>query len=156
MVSFLDGLAQIGEASSASQSMAGERKCTPLFVSWAGIVPLQLLSPWINAADLPDLDILGLGSRTHSPPFNALLRRCGIERLPLAIFQRDDVLLIARPEHYPALIDYIREHYDLEGEIEPVDTDLSWKGKPVRVVVRGTLSDVSNSGGSTDTSSCCP
>ena len=55
--------------------------------------------------------------------------------MPPAIFERDDVLLIANPVHYPALIDYVREHYDLEGRIEPLGPELAWQIQ----VVRGRL-----------------
>ena len=86
----------------------------------------------MTAADLPDLDMLGLGFRTHSPPFNALLDARGIEHLPAAVFQREDVLLIANPDHIPTLIDYVRDHYDLEGRIEPVNPEWRWQTQVVR------------------------
>jgi hypothetical protein len=91
----------------------------------------------VIAGDLPKIEYLGLASMTHSPPFNALLEERGIEHLPQAIFQRDDVFLIADPAHYPALIDYVREHYDLDGQIEPIGPELPWQ----RQVVRGRLRD---------------
>ena len=132
VVEFLEDLERIGDAAAADDGQDGAR---PLFVNWAGHVPLHFLSPWVTAADLPDLDMLGLGFRTHSPPFNALLDARGIEHLPAAVFQREDVLLIANPDHIPTLIDYVRDHYDLEGWVEPVDPEWRWQTQ----VLRGRL-----------------
>jgi hypothetical protein len=134
IVAFLEDLERISDA--AADGPDGGR---PLFVSWAGHVPLELLSPWVSAADLPDLDMLGLGFRTHSPPFNALLEVRGVEHLPSAIFQRDDVFLIANPDHIPALIDYVRDHYNLEGWVEPVDPEWRWQTQVVRGRLREAL-----------------
>ena len=117
-----------------------------LFVCLAALVSLELLIltrvqftsvgfVMAAAADLPDLDMLGLGSLTHSPPFNARLEARGIEHLPSAVFQRDDVFLLANPDHHPTLIDYVRDHYDLEGWIEPLDPEWRWQTQ----VVRGRL-----------------
>ena len=137
LVTLLKSLEQIGKTAVADEGPSGSRPHSPLFVLWGGFFPLQHLSPWITAADLPDIEFLGLGWRTHSPPWNAILEARGIERLPPAIFQRDDVLLIADPTHYPALIDYVRDHYGLEGRLEPVGPELPWRWKIQ--VMRGRL-----------------
>jgi hypothetical protein len=137
IIALLGQLERIGSAAAVGDGSGGGEARSPLFVSWAGHVPLQHLSPWVIAGDLPKIEYLGLASMTHSPPFNALLEERGIEHLPQAIFQRDDVFLIADPAHYPALIDYVREHYDLDGQIEPIGPELPWQ----RQVVRGRLRD---------------
>ncbi len=135
ILGLLEDLERIGKVAVADGGPGGGRARPPLFVNWAGYVPLQFLSPWVTIADLPHVEFLGLGSRTHSPPWNALLEARGIERLPPAIFQRDDVLLIGDPAHFPVLIDYVRDHYGLEGRLEPIGPELSWK----KQVVRGRL-----------------
>ncbi len=139
-VTLLRDLERIGKVAVANGASGAAAERSPLFVIWGGYLPLQSLSPWVTTADLPDIEFLGLGTRTHSPPWNAVLEAWEIERLPPAIFQRDDILLIADPAHYPVLIDYVRDHYNLEGRLEPIGSGLDWKWEIQ--VMRGRLDPI--------------
>jgi hypothetical protein len=86
------------------------------FLSLAGAIPTQLVSP-TGAPDLdPAPDLIPLGWQTQSPPHDALLRRHGIEDAYLAVADDPDVYLIASRYFPPTLfMRYMEQHYGRAG-----------------------------------------
>jgi hypothetical protein len=123
VLGLLEDLEELQVVSSTVDSEASRR---PLFINWGGMLPLQMLSPWITSKDLPGVETLGLGWRTHSPPFNAMMEAWEIDHLAPEIFLHDDLLLLTHEENAARLIEYVHVRHGIEGRIELVPMRSSW------------------------------
>lgn len=95
-----------------------------LYVNWGGRIPFQSIDPFIDGNDIPRVNILGLGWRTHSPNFDAVLNDFSIEILEQDLVNRNDILLICWPRHIVMLQKRIKEKWgrNIEGKIVYMDT----------------------------------
>jgi hypothetical protein len=96
---------------------SGEIPVNALIISPKGI-PLE----WSNLffLDLPRIQYLDLGWLTFSPPYEAVIRQFDISSLPAALYQKDNVYLMARPEMMQAILVFIQEHEGVAVKVEAV------------------------------------
>jgi len=86
------------------------------FLSLAGALPTQLVSPTGAPALRPAPDLIPLGWQTQSPPHDALLRRHGIGDAYLAVADDPGVHLVASSGFDPQLfVEYMAQHYNRTG-----------------------------------------
>jgi hypothetical protein len=86
----------------------------PMLVSLGSALPWEALSPFTTRDDLPDLDYIGLGWRTHAPPFREHLRTLDVGDVYLVPLERDDVFIAGRNDVIALYETFVREHYGIE------------------------------------------
>lgn len=79
----------------------------PLFVCWGAAYPSQW-APLFHLLD--EVSLLPLGWSTHSPPWEATMRRYSIDNVYKALYERDDVFLMCSPNKIKLLELFVKEH----------------------------------------------
>jgi hypothetical protein len=106
----------------AEEEYAAFAKDGQLVITWSNLFPYELLYRPFELGDsvLKDIDIYGLGWGTHTPYAKAKLARFGISDLHEAIYQNSNVYVISRTDFMPLLVQFTREHYDVNTRINHV------------------------------------
>jgi hypothetical protein len=87
-----------------------------LYVCWEAALPFELVSPLDSLASWSELSVLNLTWTQRTPWQDDLKRRRGITCLARAMFERDDVVLVATPTHRALFETFAREHFGAEVE----------------------------------------
>jgi hypothetical protein len=95
---------------------AGDRR--PVFVVWGAALPYESVSPLCPPPALSALQTIPLSWSTHSPLYETMLRKHGIEDLHTALFRRDELYLIVPPGVLGYYEQFVREHYGQELSFE--------------------------------------
>ena len=87
----------------------------PILVFWGSAFPEEWASAFSNElAGLPCKGRIELGWAAHSPVFKANLRKLSIQNVCKAVYDRQDVYLVAKLENMPLLVTFVKEHHGVE------------------------------------------
>jgi hypothetical protein len=80
------------------------------------ISPIGFPFEWANPLTLnfPDIHILDLGWLTFSPAYESVLREFDIQSVPEALYEKENVYLMAPSGSLPAILVFIEEHHILK------------------------------------------
>ncbi len=90
-----------------------------LYVTWEASLPYEQVSPLDNLNAWPPASMLSLAWPQRTPWHEEVKRRHGITNLARDLYQRDDIELIARPQHHELFVKYALEHYGARVAFEP-------------------------------------
>ncbi|MBI2823283.1 MAG: hypothetical protein HYX69_01180 [Planctomycetia bacterium] len=90
-----------------------------VYVCWAWTMPFELLSPWDNLQWCARMPLLTLVWTQGTPCQEDLKRQFGITRLAPAMYERDDVLLVATPKQQSSFVTFAKEHFGADVEFVP-------------------------------------
>jgi len=91
-----------------------------LYVCWGAQFPYELLSPDDNLDCVRNLKILPLGTSLRTPTTDARQAQFGITDLYRALYEKENVFLVAGQPSVEAYRTYVREHYGVEVRARPV------------------------------------
>ncbi|MCA9236054.1 MAG: hypothetical protein KDA44_11320 [Planctomycetales bacterium] len=91
-----------------------------LYVSWEAALPYELVSPLDNLAAWPQASFLSLAWTQKAGWHEEVKRRFAVSDVAQALFSREDVQLIAGPEHRKLFERYVREHYGVDVDFVPL------------------------------------
>jgi hypothetical protein len=106
----------------------------PVFLVWGAALPYESVSPFSVWRDLATLETIPLGWSTHSPTYEATLRRHGIEDIHTALLERDALHLVVAPGTLELYQRFMQEHYA---------RDVSFRVKRIEVPYRASWGRVS-------------
>ena len=89
-----------------------------LFMVVGAAFPYEWSSPLNNFSEFRELVILHFGCNTHSPIYNALIKKFGIDNVYKALYERPDVWLICSSDFIDHLETFICEHYGERPQFE--------------------------------------
>lgn len=92
---------------------------TQLYVTWEAALPYEFVSPLDSLQDWPRGAMLSIAWPQGTPWQEEVKRRHGVTDVARAIYQRDNVELIARPHHREVFAKFAEEHYGADVAFEP-------------------------------------
>lgn len=90
-----------------------------LVVCWGPALPFEFLSPLDNLSSWSGLPLVNLVWTQRTPWQEATKSRFGISNLPQAIYQRDDVVLVANRADLALYENFAKEHFGADVEFVP-------------------------------------
>jgi hypothetical protein len=87
-----------------------------LYVCWEAALPFELVSPLDGLDSWSGVSVLNLTWTQRTPWQDDLKRRFGISCLARAMFERDDVVLVATSAHRALFAQFVKEHYRADVE----------------------------------------
>ncbi len=93
-----------------------------LYVCWEAAMPFELISPLDNLSAWARMPLVNLVWTQRGPWQEETKRRFGVSNLAAALCQRDDLVLIATPEHRELFARFAKEHCQADVEFVPTAT----------------------------------
>lgn len=93
-----------------------------LCVMWEAALPLELVSPLDTLDEWSDLPMLSIAWPECTPWQEEIKRRFGITNLARALYERDDVVLIATDTHRRLFQNFAQEHFGAQVEFVTFQT----------------------------------
>jgi hypothetical protein len=90
-----------------------------LYVCWEAAFPFEFISPLDNLAAWSNLTTFTLSWMQRTPWLDEIKTRWDIPDMAAALYQRDDIVLIATDEHKSLFKTFAREHYGADVEFVP-------------------------------------
>lgn len=90
-----------------------------LIVCWGPALPFEFLSPLDNLSAWSGLPLVNLVWTQRTPWQEATKARFGISNLPEAIYQRDDVVLVANRADLALYETFAKEHFGADVQFVP-------------------------------------
>jgi hypothetical protein len=90
-----------------------------LYVCWEAAFPFEFISPLDNLADWTNLTTYTLAWMQRTPWLDEIKARFAIPDLAAALYERDDLVLIATNEHRSLFETFAKEHYGADVEFIP-------------------------------------
>ncbi len=103
------------------QAFLTEARSKPhkLYVCWEAALPFELVSPLDSLASWSNISFLNLTWTQRTPWSEELKRRFDISNLARAIYEREDIVLIATETHRLLFAKFAKEHFAAEVEFVP-------------------------------------
>ena len=89
-----------------------------LVVAWGSAFPFEHMLPLRSPRPYRGLHLLSLGWSQNTPINDAVKRAHGIDDLPRALYQRDDIRLISMPRLNDIWCQYARERFGVETRFD--------------------------------------
>jgi hypothetical protein len=90
-----------------------------VYVTWEAALPYELHSP-LDALDCwKSVPVLSVAWPQRTACHEAIKQQCGISDLARAMYERDDVVLVATTEHRELFAKFAKEHFDADVEFAP-------------------------------------
>ncbi len=93
-----------------------------LYVCWEAAMPFELMSPLDNLSAWARMPLVNLVWTQRGRWQEETKRRFGVSNLAAALCQRDDLVLIATPEHRELFARFAKEHCQADVEFVPTAT----------------------------------
>jgi hypothetical protein len=93
-----------------------------LYVCWEAAMPFELMSPLDNLSSWSRMPLVNLVWTQRAPWQEETKRRFGVSNLAEALCERDDLVLVATPEHRELFARFAREHCQADVEFVPTAT----------------------------------
>jgi hypothetical protein len=105
----------------ALQAFLNEANAQPqkLYVSWEAALPLQLVSPFDNLSSWSKISLLSLAWPQRTPWQEDFKRRFGVSDVARALYERDDIVLIATDTHKSLFTTFAKEHFNADVAFVP-------------------------------------
>jgi hypothetical protein len=87
-----------------------------LVVSWEAALPIELFSPLDNLDAWSHRPLLSLAWPQNTPCQEAIKRQFGITNVARALYERDDIVLVATPTHRELFQKFAKEHFGEDVE----------------------------------------
>jgi hypothetical protein len=93
-----------------------------LYVCWESAMPFELVSPLDNFQSWSQMPLVNLAWTQRTPWQEDVKRRFGISSLAQAMCDRQDIVLVATPEHRSLFTTFAREHVNADIEFVSATT----------------------------------
>lgn len=90
-----------------------------LYVCWGATMPFEMISPFDSLASWSHISLLNLVWTQRTPWQEEIKRRFGISNLAQAMYERDDIILVAAQTDRALFTTFAKEHFGTEVEFVP-------------------------------------
>ena len=90
-----------------------------LYVCWEAAFPFELVSPLDNLASWSNIATYNLAWMQRTPWLDEMKHRFHISNLAVALYERDDIVLVATKTHKALFTQFVKEHFDADVEFAP-------------------------------------
>jgi hypothetical protein len=90
-----------------------------LYVCWEAAFPFEFISPLDSLAALSNVTTYNLAWMQRTPWLHEIKARFRIADMAAALYERDDIVLIATDEHKSRFKTFAKEHYNADVDFVP-------------------------------------